>query len=508
MTSTATGQDTAPGEARGTDPGPSDREVRALVRFSGEIATKSRRTRARFQNRLAANLRDAYRSHGIPATVDPTWSRLYVSGPDERILDPLARTFGISSFSPLEAECPAELDRIVETGRAAFADRVRGRRYAVRARRSGSHDFRSSDVMRELGAALNPGATVDLDHPDVEVRVEVRDRRAMLFSERRAGPGGLPLGVQGRAVVLLSGGFDSAVAAWMTQSRGIPLDYVFCNLGGAAYRRLVLEVAMQLARKWSYGSRPDIHVLDFAGVVEAMRQRARPAYLQVVLKRQMYRAASRIGREIGADAIVTGESIGQVSSQTLANLRAIEGAADLPVLRPLVGMDKESIVARAREIGTHDLSARVREYCQVAPDRPVTAATPERAVAEDEAVGPEALERALAERSRIDLRELRTPEVVGASLFVAEVPEGARVIDTRPPEAFQAWHWPRAVHREYDELAADFAELDDSRTYVLYCAEGLRTAHLAERMQASGYEAYSFRGGARALRRHAEDGES
>lgn len=478
--------------------------VRALVRFAGEIATKSRRTRARFQNRLANNLRDALASHGFDARVDREWSRLYVSAGDRGIVDPLSRVFGVSSFSLLEGECPAELPRIVEVGRELFGERVKGRRYAVRARRSGSHEFGSGDVMRELGAALNPGAEVDLDHPDIVVRVEVRDDTAYLFSDRIAGAGGLPLGVQGRAVALLSGGFDSAVAAWMTLSRGIPLEYVFCNLGGAAYRRMVLEVGMHLAREWSYGTRPRIHVLDFTEVVEAMRRSVRPAYLQVVLKRLMYRAASRVAEEVGAEALVTGESVGQVSSQTLANLRAIDGAANRPVLRPLVGFDKEAIVARAREIGTYELSARVREYCQVAPDRPVTASRPEDAAEQEEAVDAEPLERALEGREVLDLRDLRLPEVVGEGLFLSEVPSGAAVIDTRPREAYEAWHWPRAEHRELDRLTRDFGDLDPERTYVLYCAEGLRTAHLAERMQARGLEAYSFRGGARALRRRAE----
>ncbi len=494
-----------PGAGAGDPSAAGPASARALVRFSGELSTKSRRTRGRFQRRLLANLQDAFAAEGVGARVRPEWSRLYVEAPDASFLDPLQRTFGISSCSLLAGECEADLDVIVRTGTSLFAEAVKGRTYAVRARRAGRQAFSSGDIHERLGAALNPGATVDLSAPEVTVYVEVRDRRAYFYRDRMPGAGGLPLGVQGRALALISGGFDSPVAAWMALRRGISLDYVFCNLGGKAYERMVVEVTKVLADRWSYGTRPRLHVLEFGPVVEAMRERAKPAYLQVVLKRMMYRAAVEVGAETGAEALVTGESVGQVSSQTLTNLRAIDGASDLPVLRPLLGFHKDEILARAREIGTHDLSARVREYCSVAPDRPVTAASPEEAAAQEAAVGRRELDQAISARRSLDVRGLDPTELVGAGLYVTDVPEGARVIDTRPPEAFEGWHWPGATRRDLDELERGFGELDRSMTYVFYCAEGIRTAYLAERMQRDGYEAYSFLGGAPRLRRLASE---
>ena len=475
--------------------------VRALVRFSGELSTKARRTRSRFQKQLAVNLRDGFAAESVDAKLRPDWSRFYIDASDRDFLGPLRRTFGVSSCSILAGECEAELDAIVEVGRALFADAVRGRRYAVRARRSGSHSFSSSDIHQRLGAALNPGATVDLDEPDFTVFVEVRDGRAFFYEDSVRGPSGLPLGVQGRALALMSGGFDSPVAAWMALRRGIHLDYVFCNLGGSAYERMVVEVAKVLADRWSYGTRPRLHVLEFGPVVEAMRARAKPAYLQVVLKRMMYRAAARVAEGTGAEALVTGESVGQVSSQTLSNLRAIENASPLPVLRPLLGFHKEEILERARHIGTHEISARVREYCDIMPQRPVTASTPEAAAAQEAAVGVEELDVAIEGAATHDLRGLRPESMVGASLYVTAVPEGAAIIDTRPREAFESWHWPGAARRDLAALERDFRDLDRSATYVLCCAEGIRTAYLAELMQRAGYEAYSFLGGTPRMRR-------
>ncbi|MFV1986202.1 MAG: tRNA uracil 4-sulfurtransferase ThiI [Gemmatimonadota bacterium] len=475
----------------------------AMVRFSGELSTKAKRTRSRFQKRLARNLRDAFASEGVDAEVRTEWSRFFVDAADLSFIEPLQRTFGISSCSLLSGDCAADLDVIVERGRELFADRVRGKKYAVRARRSGRHEFSSGDIHHSLGAALNEGATVDLGSPDITVFVEVRDDRAFFYDDSIPGPSGLPLGVQGRALALISGGFDSAVSAWMALRRGITLDYVFCNLGGSAYERMVVEVTKVLSDHWSYGTRPRLHVLEFGAVVDAMRERAKPAYLQVVLKRMMYRAAAQIGDEIGAEALITGESVGQVSSQTLTNLAAIEDASSLPVLRPLLGFNKEEIIARCREIGTHDLSARIREYCEVSPARPVTASSREDATAQELAVGHEELEAAVKGRTVLDLHSLRPEEMVGAALYVTEIPEGATVIDTRPVAAFEAWHLPGSTRRDLDEVEATYSRLDRSGTYVLLCAEGLRTAYVAEVMQRAGYEAYSFLGGVPRLRREA-----
>lgn len=500
---------------RGTEPGleadgadGADAPVKALVRLSGELATKSRRTRSRFQRRLADNIRDGLDAHGLEHTVDRQWSRIFVEGRDEEILDVVSRVFGVSSLSRVEAECGARMEEIVETGRRLFHDRVRGRTYAVRARRSGEHDFSSQDVNRRLGAALNPGAEVDLDDPDVTVRVEVRDDRSYLFGERIPGAGGLPAGVQGSAVALVSGGYDSVVAAWMALRRGVDVHYLFCNLGGAAYRRLALEVMKALGDRWSYGLRPRVHVVDFGEVVEAMREHVDPSYLQVVLKRMMYRAGSRVAEEIGADALVTGESVGQVSSQTLTNLRAIDGVASHPVLRPLVGFDKEEILERARSIGTWELSSRVREYCALTGDHPVTATTPDRAADEEAGLDSDVLERAVAGREVVDLRALDRSQLAVSSLYVDDVPDDAVVIDTRDARAYRDWHPEGAAHREFSELSESFDELDPDETYVLYCEQGTKTAHLAERMQAEGYEAYTVRGGVDGLRRVRDEGEA
>jgi thiamine biosynthesis protein ThiI len=474
-----------------------------LVRLSGELTIKSRRTRRSFQQRLRANVEDALARTGLSFRLRDEWGRYFVEAAGAAPLAILPRVFGLSSISRIEAVCEPSLERILEVGERGYAGRVRGRTFAIRARVRARGPLTSREVNYALGAALCRHGRVDLDEPEVEVHVEVHPHGAYFFSQRVPGAGGLPLGAAGTAVALVSGGYDSAVAAWMMLRRGLCLHYVFCNLGGAAYERSVLRVAKVLADGWSHGTRPRLHVVDFAEPLRLLRERTRSGLRQLVLKRLMYRTAERIAGEVGALALVTGESVGQVSSQTLANLRAISGCAQLPVLRPLAGFDKEEIIARSREIGTYELSCGIREYCAV-ERRPRTAARPASVDAEESRLDVAVLDRAVADRRVIDLRAVALRDTVLPYLFTTSVPADAVVVDTRRSALYEAWHYPGAVRRDLARLSDEFGTLDRTRTYVLCCDVGVRTAELAERMQRSGFEAYSFAGGVPALRRWAE----
>ncbi|UCC49869.1 MAG: tRNA 4-thiouridine(8) synthase ThiI [Gemmatimonadota bacterium] len=482
----------------------SDYAHRILIRPSGELSTKSRRTRRRFQRRLIESLEDALRTSGVSFRVHDEWGRIFVEASSSAALEVIPRVFGIASLSEIEATAEPQLESIIAIGEQLYAERVRGRSFAVRARRSACLPFTSRDINYGLGAALNRHARVDLDEPEVTVGVEAREEAAYFFSRRIPGAGGLPAGVEGVAVALISGGYDSAVAAWLMLKRGVALHYVFCNLGGGAYERAVLGVAKLLADEWGYGLRPRIHVVDFEGPVLELKQRAKESFWQVILKRLMYRAAGEIAREIEAHAIVTGESVGQVSSQTLANLCAITGSVQLPVLRPLLGFDKPEIIQRSREIGTYALSEKVREYCALTEAKPVTDATPDEAAAEEARLDLTVLDEALSSRRVLDLRELDASELVMPYLYTAEIPSGAVVIDTRPRARYELWYYPGAVHYDFWDLYQDLGSLERDRSYVLYCELGLKSAQLAEKMQRAGFEAYSYKGGVRALRGYVE----
>lgn len=474
--------------------------ARFIVRLAPELTRKSNRVRRRFQKRLVRNLADALESEGARAKVSDRWSRIFVDADAGAAMRAAERVFGVGSFSRVDVEVAADLDAIVQAGHDAYRDAVAGRKYAVAARRTGRQPFSSQDVRVQLGAALNEYGQVDLSSPNVTVSVEVRDDRAYLFGGRTEGPGGLPAGVQGRAVCLISGGFDSAAAAWLMLKRGVALDYVFCNLAGPAFERSVLQVAKVLADRWSYGCRPRIHLLDFAEPVAALQRDVTPRYWQVVLKRLMYRAAEGVAMEIGAEAIVTGESLGQVSSQTLTNLRAIEAAVQLPVMRPLVGLDKTEIIRLAERIGTAALSARIKEYCAILQGKPVTAAKVRAVDSEEAPLDPSLAARAVTGRSVRELRAVDAADLARDYVRIDEPPAGALMIDCRLPQQDDGWRAPgsrRAAPADFPELADS---LDKDRSYVLFCDNGVQSTMLANMLQTAGYEAYSLRGGTMAMK--------
>jgi len=484
----------------------------ALLRLSGELSTKARATRSRFLAQLVRNLRDALAAEGVSAQVERSHERVYVRPVPPETLDVLARVFGVQSLSLVERVGFAGVDDLAALCAERFRGAVRGRSFAVRARVVGDREtrpFAARDLERALGTLLLPEARrVDLSSPEVTVRIEVHRGVAHLFRDAVRGPGGLPLGCEGRAVALVSGGFDSAVAAWQLLRRGVSLDYVFCNLGGRTHEVGTLRVAKVLAERWSYGQRPRFFALDFRPVVQQLMERCAPRLWQIVLKREMLRAAARIARATRARAIATGESLGQVSSQTLANLAVISQATDALLLRPLVGAHKEEIIALAERIGTAPLSAVVGEYCAIVPRRPATAARLEDVLREEEKLDGGAVEQAVRNAQRIDLRAFDPDAKLLADLEIDRVPPGATLVDVRTREEFASWRHPDAVRIDFAEALRATPALPKEREYVIVCELGLKSAHLAEVMREAGLRAWHFRGGTRALRRWHEGGRA
>ncbi len=483
-----------------------------LLRFSGDISTKARATRHQFERRLLHNLRDALASRGFDPRVRLSHNRIFVELPPGADPTVLTQVFGIQSISLVEERVPAKLDTIVRRGESLYRERVRGRRFGVRTRRVGNKgevDVSPGDVDRELGAALLPvSAGVDLDDPEMMVHVELMKGEAYLLRDRSEAPAGLPLGVEGHALALLSGGFDSAAAAWQMLRRGVSLDYAFCNLGGDTHRLGALRVAKLMAERWHHGERPELHCVDFGPVVDELRARTRTRYWQVILKRLMLRAADRVAAERRAVALVTGEAVGQVSSQTLQNLSVITQATRRMILRPLVGTNKEEIRRLTERIGTFELSKVVGEYCDLVPRRPATGASLEAVEHEEAQMDLSVLERAVASRSVFDLRQLDEAGFSIPEIEASAVPEDAVVVDLRPRDQFQTWHHPDAVRLDFSHALEAWPSFDRTRSYLLYCDFGLLSAHLAEMMRKAGFRAFHFKGGTRALRKKLESSGS
>lgn len=497
-----------------TDDAPKRETTLLLVRFSGDLTTKADATRRRMTSRLVENLRASLKSSGRTGKVVRDRNRLFVAvertddpalPDDEAVAERLARVFGVQSVSITHAIPWNDFDDVVREGEAFGAPHVRGRRFAIRARRVGEKTeipISSTAIERDLGARLLPLADgVDLRNPETTVFVEVDAERAYYFIANQAGAGGLPLGTEGRAVSLLSGGFDSPVASWRLLRRGVALDYVFCNLGGRQHELETLQIAKCLADRWQLGTRPRFHSIDFDPVSREIQAKVTTRYWQIILKRMMLRAAEAVATRWEASAIVTGEAIGQVSSQTLQNLSVIEAGAAFPILRPLVGNNKEEIIAEARHVGTHDLSAKVGEYCAIVPSKPATHARLDDVLEEEARLDPGVLEAALESRTHYRLVDVDLSAWDAEDLTAREIGSGDTVIDLRPKAAYTTWHYPGALFLDFPNALQAYASFDPSQRYVLYCEFGLKSAHLADLMRREGLKARHVSGGLREARR-------
>jgi thiamine biosynthesis protein ThiI len=476
--------------------------MRFMIRLSSDITTKAHRTRRRFTRMVMDNVRDALTATGIGGEVLPGYARLFAASDSERAAEVIAHVFGVHSVSRVdEIEAPS-LEALLDAATAYFQPHLNGGTFAVRARCARPSPFRSSEVERELGARLVPFGKVHLDDPQVTCHVEVREGHTYLYLDSVRGPRGLPIGSEGHAISLLSGGFDSAISSWMMLRRGVALDYVVCRLGGPAHVRGATGVLRILGQRWSFGSRPRVLIVPFEEVADQIRARCRPSTWQLMLKRCMYRTAQEMARRTRSQAIITGESIGQVSSQTLKNIRALEANLRTPILRPLVGMDKDEIMQRCREIGTWEVSALVKEYCAISEFKPMVAARIEDVAREEEKLDIDW--GALCDASpRYEVRDLPGDEAGDEDLEIDEIPDGAVVLDLRDAESFRAWHYPDAVRIDLDDALGHVGRFDSDRTYVVVCPVGLKSAHLAARLRQAGRTAYNFRGGFGGLLRFA-----
>ena len=386
-----------------------------LVRY-GELALKGG-NRRQFEDRLARNIRDAVRRIS-PVHVERRRGRLAVV-PERRTEDVafrLREVFGIKSVSPAwgttsEAEAIARCARPVLLDALSAMPPDREITFRVHASRGDkSFPMTSTDLDRFVAERVMPGLDrlrVRLDDPELELGIDVRAERAYVFVHRLPGPGGLPVGTLGRGLCLLSGGIDSPVAAWMAMKRGLHVAFVTFHSHpyvGDASKRKVVEIARILARWQQPESR--LFVAPFAEIQTAIRDAAPESYRTVLYRRMMQRIAARIAESNRLSCLITGESLGQVASQTLENIACIEAAARAQVIRPLIGFDKEETVSIARRIGTFEVSSRQEPDCCTLfmPERPVIRGNIETCVSAEARLDLEALlDRACAGIDTIEI---------------------------------------------------------------------------------------------------------
>lgn len=475
--------------------------MKLIVKVFPEITIKSRPVRKRFIRQLAKNVRYILRDLDPNLRVEGEWDNLEVNTaltePSllAEMIERLTHTPGIAHFLEVHEYPLGDLEDILDKCKPHYADQLPGKIFAVYCKRAGKHSFSSMDVERYVGSQLHQqcnAAGINLKTPEVRVRLEIRDQRLFVIHRQHNGLGGYPLGALEQTLVLMSGGYDSTVAAWQIMRRGLLSHFCFFNLGGRAHELGVMEVAHYLWKKYGSSHRVLFISVPFEGVVGEILKNVDDSHMGVVLKRMMLRAATRLAERLHINALVTGEAISQVSSQTLPNLSVIDSVTDMLVLRPLIATHKQEIIDIAEKIGSADFAKHMPEYCGVISVNPTTQAKRNRVEHEETRFDMQVLEQALADARLVSID--RVIEELGRDIQVEEVAQaqqGQVILDIRHPDSIEdaplLLPGIEVMALPFYAVNNRFKELDATRQYLLYCDKGVMSRLHAHHLLSEGH---------------------
>ena len=346
----------------------------------GEIALKGRYVRNRLEKILVRHIAFQLKRQGyLDPKVTRSFGRIFIEGVPPKAASIVANVFGVVSAMPATRTEP-DLETVI-TSLVNEASNVIEKKmtFAVRPKVVGDHPYSSQDIAVRGGSAVlealhNRDIKVNLSEPDITLYLEVRDKNAFVYSKIIPGVLGLPYGTQGKMVSLFSGGIDSPVSTWMMMKRGAHIIPLFMD-----QRPYVGESYIQRAKSAhkileSYVPLDDYHLhsAPMGVIMERINESREPRYTCIMCKRAMYRIAQLFTEHHNAKAIVTGESLGQVASQTLDNMYVLDNAVTIPVIRPVIGLDKTEIEKTSQKIGVYELTAKQVEGCTLVPPNPAT----------------------------------------------------------------------------------------------------------------------------------------
>ena len=350
-----------------------------IIARYGEVGLKSNRVRRRFENRLKNNIKVS-----IDAEVKISQARIYIFPKDyDDALDKLERIFGIVSYSPAVSTKATFED--IERDLSIYAEKLHeeglldeNTRFAISCRRVGTHDFSSQEMAAFAGAVVvrKYSSPVDLTNPELTIYLEVRDGDAYIFHEKIQGPGGLPLGTQGKVISLVSSGIDSPVATYLMMKRGCQIIALYCDNQPYTTSEALknFEDLVDQLNLYASGAPIKKRVVKYGDYLSTCKSDAPDKMTCILCKSGMYKLAGKLAKKMNAEAVIDGSSLGQVASQTLPNILATREDLEVPVLSPLIGLDKMEITRIAEKIGTFEISKRDDGGCKAVPKYPETKA--------------------------------------------------------------------------------------------------------------------------------------
>lgn len=394
-----------------------------LIKY-GELALK-KRNRYQFEEQLISNIRHKLERF-LEVRVQKTFGRIFVHlhGTDaEPVIKALQQIFGIVAISPV-VRTALDVQAIERAALMLMKQHDQSQRtFKVETKRPNKKfPLNSQEISRKIGGVVLRGTKnlkVDVRRPDILLSIEIRQHHAYLFSESYPGLGGLPVGSSGKAMLLLSGGIDSPVAGFLTMKRGVEIEAVHFHSYPYTSERSLKKVEDLTRQLTAYGGKLNLHIVPFTEIQTAIREKCQDSFSITVMRRFMFRIAEALAAKRGALALATGESLGQVASQTLESMRAIGDVVSLPVLRPLISMDKQEIISLSKQIGTYETSILPYEDCCTVfmPQSPQTRPSLERTRQNERDLDVEALVEEAVRRTERKVFTEAEPEEEFASYF-------------------------------------------------------------------------------------------
>lgn len=474
--------------------------MKFIIKLFPEIIVKSKPVRKRLIAQLRKNLKKVLAKVSDDIFIDGNWDFIeldFASVSNDvapLILEILKNTPGIDFILKVKSHPFSSIDDISQIAINEFASQIKDKTFCVRANRSGKHPFTSLDIEKQVGGALFhqcDSAGVRLVDPEVSVRLEVKQDHVLTVESRTQGLGGFPIGQQESCVSLISGGFDSSVASYLMMKRGIRTHFCFFNLGGLAHEVGVKQVAHYLWEKYSSSHRVLFISIPFEPVVAEILKAVHHSQMGVVLKRMMLRVAEKVAQEFNSPALVTGECVAQVSSQTLTNLAVIDKATSMLTMRPLIVMDKQDIIELSRQTGTESFAAVMPEYCGVISDKPTTCAKLHKIEREESRFDFSILDAAFDNRKVENIDQIYDTDKNFEEVELVAIPDPSDIIiDIRHPQELAI----KPLFLTNNEvLNIPFFKIQSNQTlhkdksYLLYCDKGVMSQMHAEELLQKGY---------------------
>lgn len=468
--------------------------MKIIIKFSPEVTIKSRSVRLFFINILIKNIKIILKNRKKSILILRYWDYLKIHCQNNdfvQISEILTCIPGIHHILLVQDSIIYSLEDIYNQIMLTDCIRLSGKTFCIRIKRSGNHVFNSQEIICYLGDKLRnniENVRVDLTQPDKTIYLEIKGNNLFIVIKRYTGLGGLPIGTQQDSLSLISGGFDSAVASYMLIRRGCKVHYCFFNLINknmiADSSIEVYKIAYYLWNQFSCSHKVKFISINFSKVVQNISSKIKPNYIGIVLKRMMIRAAASVASRLKIDALITGEVLGQVSSQTLENLTLINNVIPSShiILRPLIVYDKEWIIKLSRKIGTEIFSRTVPEYCGIISKKSTIRANKTYIELEESYLDSVILDESISQAHIMDVNDIPKFLTMHQHSFIIETTTqlgtediilDIRLKNEQENRPLQIPKYVKIQNIPFYKLIDQFPKLNQNKTYLLYCDQGV-----------------------------------